>query len=122
MEDGNSALHRRSFVVHAEGGGKTLVVHDLATLRSARVRSLELLPAQILEWLSAGTDGETPAPHPPLSRSEARVVRLALDGLTNKQIGLALGVRLRTVESHLTAAYRKLGVHSRRELAAKSSW
>jgi DNA-binding NarL/FixJ family response regulator len=34
----------------------------------------------------------------------------------NKGIASALGVSLRTVESHLTSTYRKLGLKSRAEL------
>jgi DNA-binding NarL/FixJ family response regulator len=96
------------------------VVQDLASLRRAQLETLDLLPGQIEKWLRTSQGpaarGEPPLP---LTRSEARVARLATEGLTNRQIGLALGVRLRTVESHLTASYRKLGIQSRRELAQR---
>lgn len=51
-----------------------------------------------------------------LSPSERRVVALAIDGLTNRQIAEALFVTRKAVEWHLGNAYRKLDVRSRREL------
>jgi DNA-binding NarL/FixJ family response regulator len=52
-----------------------------------------------------------------LTASERRVAELAVDGRTNKEIAQALFVTLKTVELHLSHAYRKLGIRSRRELA-----
>jgi len=53
-----------------------------------------------------------------LSPSERRVVALAIDGLSNRQIAEALFVTRKAVEWHLGNAYRKLDVRSRRELPA----
>jgi DNA-binding CsgD family transcriptional regulator len=52
-----------------------------------------------------------------LTASEERVARMAADGLTNREIAEALYVTAKTVENQLSAAYRKLGVTSRRDLA-----
>ena len=52
-----------------------------------------------------------------LSPSERRVVGLAIDGLSNRQIAEALFVTRKAVEWHLGNAYRKLDVRSRGELA-----
>ena len=51
-----------------------------------------------------------------LTASELRVARLAADGGTNREIAQALFVTPKTVEVHLSNAYRKLGISSRREL------
>jgi DNA-binding CsgD family transcriptional regulator len=52
-----------------------------------------------------------------LTPSERRVVALAADGQTNRDIAQTLYVTPKTVEVHLSNAYRKLGIRSRRELA-----
>ena len=51
-----------------------------------------------------------------LTASERRVVDLAAAGETNRDIAQALYVTPKTVEVHLSNAYRKLGIRSRREL------
>jgi DNA-binding CsgD family transcriptional regulator len=56
-----------------------------------------------------------------LTPSERRVAELAAEGPTNREIAQALFVTPRTVELHLTNAYRKLGIGSRSELAAALS-
>jgi DNA-binding NarL/FixJ family response regulator len=52
-----------------------------------------------------------------LTPSELRVARMAADGQRNREIAQALFVTLKTVEWHLSRAYRKLGVSSRHGLA-----
>jgi len=53
-----------------------------------------------------------------LTPSELRVAQLAAGGQTNRQIAQALFVTQRTVETHLTSTYGKLGITSRPELPA----
>ena len=53
-----------------------------------------------------------------LTPSERRTTDLAAQGMSNKQIAQALFVTLRTVEMHLSNAYRKLDISSREELPA----
>ena len=53
-----------------------------------------------------------------LTASERRVAEMAAEGLPNKQIAQALFVTVKTVEVHLSRAYSKLGIRSRRELSA----
>src|SRR6185369_13245738 len=53
-----------------------------------------------------------------LTASEKRVAGLAASGETNRDIAQALYVTPKTVEVHLSNAYRKLGIRSRRELAS----
>ncbi len=53
-----------------------------------------------------------------LTPSERRVATMASQGLSNPEIAQRLFVTRATVESHLHAAYRKLGIGSREEIAA----
>jgi DNA-binding NarL/FixJ family response regulator len=52
-----------------------------------------------------------------LTASERRVAGLAAEGRTNKEIAQVLYVTPKTVEVHLSSAYRKLDIRSRQELA-----
>ncbi|GGZ60160.1 hypothetical protein GCM10010387_62310 [Streptomyces inusitatus] len=54
-----------------------------------------------------------------LTDAERRIVDLAARGLTNAQIGDSLHLARRTVETHLTHAYRKLGVSRRAQLTSR---
>jgi DNA-binding CsgD family transcriptional regulator len=51
-----------------------------------------------------------------LTPSEQRIAEMAAAGQSNPQIAQALFVTVKTVETHLAAAYRKLDISSRREL------
>jgi DNA-binding NarL/FixJ family response regulator len=53
-----------------------------------------------------------------LTPSEQRVVELAVSGLTNREISQRLFVTTKTVEVHLSSAYRKLGISRRGQLRA----
>jgi DNA-binding CsgD family transcriptional regulator len=53
-----------------------------------------------------------------LTDAERRTARLAAEGMTNREIAETLVVSAKTVESQLRAAFRKLGISSRRELPA----
>jgi DNA-binding NarL/FixJ family response regulator len=56
-----------------------------------------------------------------LTPSERRVAQLAADALTNRQIAERLYVTEKTVEAHLSRAFRKLDVRSRIQLAGRLS-
>lgn len=53
-----------------------------------------------------------------LTPQELQIVRLAADGLTNREIGERLYLSRRTVSTHLYRIFPKLGVSSRAELGA----
>ena len=54
-----------------------------------------------------------------LTDAEVDVARLAIDGLSNAEIAARRGTSLRTVANQMASILRKLGVQSRRELAAR---
>nr|MBA2384448.1 hypothetical protein [Actinomycetota bacterium] len=54
-----------------------------------------------------------------LTPAERRVASLVAEGRTNREVAAALFLAERTVASHLTHVYTKLGVRSRTELARK---
>ena len=53
-----------------------------------------------------------------LTPVEERIAALVAAGQTNREVAATLFMSVRTVESHLSRIYRKLGVRSRTELAA----
>lgn len=56
-----------------------------------------------------------------LTPSERRVAGMAAEELTNREIAQAHFVTSKTVEVHLSNAYRKLEIRSRRELVGALS-
>jgi predicted ATPase/DNA-binding CsgD family transcriptional regulator len=67
------------------------------------------------------TDKSVPAQRPgsgPLTRREREIGALVAEGLTNAQIARQLVISSRTVDSHVTNIYTKLGISSRVQLAA----
>ncbi len=55
-----------------------------------------------------------------LTGRELDVVRLVVDGRTNDEIGAALGIGSKTVETHLRRLFERFGLASRTELAARA--
>ncbi|MDQ3726531.1 MAG: helix-turn-helix transcriptional regulator, partial [Actinomycetota bacterium] len=53
-----------------------------------------------------------------LTPSERRVATMAAEEMTNREIAQALFVTPKTVEVHLSNAYRKLEIRNRRQLAS----
>ena len=74
--------------------------HEELVATGARPRRLVL----------SGVDSLTP--------SERRIAAMAAEGLSNREIAQALFVTLRTVEMHLSNAFRKLDVSARTQLPA----
>lgn len=82
---------------------------------------------QIIEAVVAAANGETrfdealvrtarDAPRPP-SQREVEAIRLIADGASNDEVATALGISVKTVESHLRRLFARYGLMSRTELA-----
>ena len=72
------------------------------------------------ELLATGVHPHTPTveARDDLTAQERQIARLARDGLSNQEIGARLFLSQHTVAYHLRKVFDKLGIHSRRELAA----
>lgn len=97
LQDGLELARRCGAIVLAERAHAEL----LAT--GARPRRL----------VRSGLDSLTP--------SERRVAQMATEGQTNREIAQALFVTPKTVETHLSHVYRKLGIQARSQLPAAMS-
>jgi DNA-binding NarL/FixJ family response regulator len=110
-------------VVSGSGGG------DTSRLLSAGADALLLardVDAAIAATVRAAAAGQVSVPGElrqliqplALSHRERQILGLAVAGLTNAQIAGRLFISESTVKTHLSSAFRRLGVHSRREAAA----
>jgi len=81
-------------------GAQPWISRTLAELRAAGVRDADAAPNRLLE----------------LTPQQQEIVRLAAQGLSNKEIGERLFLSPRTVGSHLYRSFPKLGVTSRNHL------
>lgn len=70
--------------------------------------------AQMMAWSQAGASKVN------LTERELDVLRLVVDGNTNQEIGLALGISEKTVEKHLDNIFTKLNVGSRVAAAVRA--
>jgi DNA-binding NarL/FixJ family response regulator len=65
-----------------------------------------------------GFDGRLPsAPEARLTARQVEVVRLLVEGRTNKEMATALQLSGATVKAHLAAVFRELGVENRTQAA-----
>jgi DNA-binding NarL/FixJ family response regulator len=65
-----------------------------------------------------------PGPHP-FSPREHQVLKLAAQGMTNKEIAYRLGISERTIQFHMNSIFNKSGTDSRTEavaLAIQNGW
>ena len=90
---------------------------DQAVLRDGCVvRFGAAAEARFLLWRGArGVED----PEAKLSKRELQIARLVARGLSNEEVGVALGIARRTVSTHLSRIYARVGIGSRLELANK---
>lgn len=98
-------------------GGRDLVMAIRALSRGEPVLSAHILQAVIdqLARHTAGAVGEDDLSHEALSARELEVLGLLCQGRTDKEIAQQLYLSVRTVNSHVSHIYAKLGVGTRTE-------
>jgi len=83
--------------------------------------------ARVLEQFRSSTISDL-APHSafaPLTDRELEILKKVSDGMTNAEIGYALGISAQTVKNHVTSILRKLAVNDRTQAvvqALKRGW
>jgi DNA-binding NarL/FixJ family response regulator len=85
-------------------------IHDGHSLLSPAVAS-----KLVSEFAAMSTRADEKSMRPTLTSRELEVLRLAADGLTNRQIGRRLGISENTVKNHIRNILEKLHLHSRME-------
>ena len=89
----------------ARGSDIRQAVHDVATGRSS-------LAPEVRRLLDDDSD-TIPVFVEPLTSRELEVLHLIVQGVRNGEIAQRLFISVKTVETHLTSLYAKLGVQSR---------
>jgi NarL family two-component system response regulator YdfI len=106
-------LGARGYVTKADGlGGLASVIRRVGagervispTLERDAIRALGVMARRAREGADVAAR---------LTRRERQVLELLSDGLTMSQIASRIGISPRTVESHVSKVYRKLGVRTR---------
>ena len=78
-------------------------------------------PAVVSKVMQAIITPSSPQPYEPLTERELEVLAAAARGLTNKAIGISLGISDRTVQGHLRKIFEKLQVGNRTEAVVKAA-
>jgi len=112
FEQIGALLYASEAAAHAAGEFVQAGRRDSARRAAARCRELFVDDQGRTMPVIEGLDG----PVIELTAREAQLVELARQGLTNAQIAERLVLSIRTVETHLYRAMRKLGVSDRRDL------
>lgn len=86
----------------------------------ARLMALGGLYSTLAHGLCGGMPAQSPEPLPAFSRRELECVYWASQGKSDVDIGTILNIHPRTAHKYVESAKRKLGVHSRVQLAVRA--
>lgn len=117
----DEALFHQLFAAGARGcvlkadAGTQLIAAIKALLRGESFLGTHVSQIVFRSYLSGGATPEQTAPGG-LSPRERETVRLLAEGKSNKEVASALGISVKTVESHRAAIMRKLGFTAFSEL------
>ncbi len=84
---------------------------DKRIIQPAHGKRQELKGRQNLQWYELGKDP------PKFTHRQLEVLLRVAQGFSDKEIAAELGLTKNSVQAHLKAIYRKLGVHTRTEAA-----
>ena len=125
-QSGHAFQHARSLLCYGERLRRAQRRRDARIQLRASIETFDLLDAR--PWADRAraelrASGETisggGAGGDRLTPQELQIALLVTQGRTNAEIGRAIFLSTRTVEFHLSRAYRKLGISSRTELASR---
>jgi DNA-binding NarL/FixJ family response regulator len=114
----SSFAERRTVLEAIDAGAAGYLLKDgdmddiLRAVRAANQGESPLAPRAAQAILSARPARQLPA----LSTREREVVDLVITGLRNREIADRMGITEKTVKTHLTHVYQRLGVSTRREM------
>lgn len=112
----NPAAARRLFwTISFRGSPKKCSCFVASHSRAKRI--LPTRAADELEAIGRSRPRRSPSLTQLLTPHEQEVVELAITGATTREMATDLFMSPKTVESHLTSSYRKLGVRSKTQLA-----
>jgi DNA-binding NarL/FixJ family response regulator len=104
--------HSTRQIATATGTPHDILRHRIQRIRrQARARSITHMIA--LAYRNGWLGGLPPEPRPPtpLGNEQLRLLHMLADGLTNPQIGRALGITRDTAAHRIGALYRAMGAH-----------
>ncbi len=88
------------------------------TARAARTTPRDPKPAK--DCAASVPGSIAPISRSRLSRRELDVVALVVEGRSNDEVGAALGIGAKTVETHLARLFERFSIASRTELATRA--
>jgi two-component system, NarL family, response regulator DevR len=95
----------------------SLLIRSICAVSNGQSLLDPVYTQRALNWMKAGQDGSSPVREKSLAPQEERVLALVAEGLTNKEIAVALQLSDKTVKNYLSNVFGKLHV-SRRAQAA----
>ena len=121
----NNLCHHLGFRFQDASGHRTFLLDFHRARKSTPFRRLEFARARIIAMLlqaKASQYEQDPAVNVDdgrLSTRELEVAETVALGLTNKEVGDALSISVRTVENHMRSIFAKLEINTRTRLAAR---
>jgi serine/threonine-protein kinase PknK len=124
-----SSFHRSHYDYEGLMTYARSVLDDEVAWEAAWAQGRAMTPEEAIEY-ALGTEGEPPAVSVPqeepsaerhpvtLTKREQEVAVLVAQGLTNRQIASELGISEHTVATHVRKILKKLGFHSRAQIAS----